>query len=203
MTQLWWTVRAEHAGLAEVVAETADVLGAGAIGLLSTPTEYHVVRLDGMRPVTPTGPVGWISVFAARLFSPHTELRWVHRADGRGAAVVVAETAASLPEWRAEQSDAEEAIDGTYALWGRRFAAHPSGTTGWCRAKEGRLGHLDLPFRGSAPSNGDAEQGWPREYLSLLHREYVGFDRHGNATVVDERLIAVETAVPTSAEESH
>lgn len=197
MNQLWWTIRSADTDLAGVIAEVAVVLGAGAIGFLSSPAEHLAVRLDGSTPSTPDGPVDLSGVFAARLFTPLAELRWVQVGGGLGEAVVVGEQAAPLPGWVAKQADVVDALDGRYALWGRRFDPHPSDVDGWCRALEGRLGWVDLPLRGRPPERGRTDHSWPDEYLSLIYREYVGLDTHGNAVVVDERLIAIEVAAAT------
>lgn len=195
---LWWTVREGPATLGAAVAEAAELLGGRAVGLLSTPERHLVVRLDGDTPVTPEGTADWSGVFSARLFGPDAELRWLHRRAGLGDAVVVAEAAAPLPGWRAERAEVEETLDGTYALWGQRFTPHPD-AAGWCRAREGRLGHLDVPVWGPLPEPPTGEHGWPPEHLALVHREYVGFDEHGNAAVVDERLLGIRVAGSTSA----
>lgn len=200
MTSLYWTIRGEPASLSVALDEAAAVLGPGSIGFLSAPTEHHLVRLHGATPHLPDGPVGLAGVFSARLFSPEAELRWLHTGSGLGEAVLVAEHAAPLPGWSAEPVPVIEVIDSRYALWGRRFEPLPTGEAGWCRAFEGRLGRLDVPLRGPLPPPGVSEHGWPEAYLSLVCREYVTEDDYGNAEVVEERLVAIETATPTRGE---
>jgi CRISPR-associated protein (TIGR03984 family) len=198
MTALWWTARDRPAELGAAVAEAALLLGAGVIGLLSGPSRYRAVRLRDGLPVAADGPVDWAGVYAARLFGADAELRWLHTAGGTGDAVVVAERPAPLPGWTAEHVEVEDVMDGRYALWGHRFEAAPD-APGWCRAHEGRLGHLDLPLDGEVPEPGPVDHGWPVEHLALTYREYVGLDRFGNAEVLDERLTGIRVAGPTTA----
>jgi CRISPR-associated protein (TIGR03984 family) len=194
MTQLWLASRGEAAPLAVVLAEAAPVLGNGAMGFLSSPTEHRAVRLDGAVPRTPTGPAGLDRVFAARLFTADAELRWVQTGGGSGDAVLVGERPGGPDGWTGEQVPVDDSMDGTYALWGRSFG--PSDDPGWCRAFEGRIGGLDLPVTGPAPRPVAGGQDWPAEYLTLTYREYVGLDGHGNASVVEERLTGIRTTTP-------
>lgn len=196
MTELYWTIRTAPASLPVVLEEAADVLGPGTVGFLSSPIDHQLVRMGGATPRLPAGPAELAGVFSARLFSPDAELRWLHTGGGVGDVVVVAERSAPLSGWQSQLVEVIDVFDGTYALWGRRFEPLP--VPGWCRAFEGRLGHLDVPVRGPLPPEGPSEQGWPDRYLSLRFREYLTEDAFGNAEITEERLIAIETADPTS-----
>jgi len=145
---------------------------------------------------------GCVLLFVAYLGTAHpglyaVGLRWLHTGGGLGDAVLITEQVAPLSGWSAEPVPVIEVIDGSYALWGRRFEPLPTGKAGWCRAFEGRLGWLDVPLRGRLPPPGVPEHGWPEAYLSLICREYVIEDEYGNAEVVEERLVAIQTAAPT------
>jgi CRISPR-associated protein (TIGR03984 family) len=195
VTELWWTVRPEPALLADALTEAAGVLGTDAVGFLSTPTAHTPVKLDGAAPHVPAGTIPLDDVFATRVFSQHAELRWVQTGGGRGTAVIVAEAPAPVEGWERIQAEIVDVLAGTYALWGRSFADLGDG---WCRTSEARIGTIDIPVSGPLPSAGDPTRPWPERYLALAHREYVGVDQDGNASVIEERLVEITSAEPTT-----
>lgn len=191
-TTLWRATRCTPGPVPAVVDETAALLGP-AVGWLATPTALRPVRLAGTTLQTADGPASSAGAFSLRLFGPDADLRWVAAGPGVGRAVLVTETAAGLDDgWTDTAVPVVDVLDGTYALWGRRFTA---ATSGWCAASERRTGPLTVPA--PVPDAGDGP--WPAEYLCLHHREYVGVDGHGNARVVEERLTGIRTATPTTA----
>lgn len=195
MTTVIWSTRPGAAPLAAVLDEVAGLLD-GAAGFVSSARAHRAVRLADGRLHAADGPIDPIDAFSVRLFTPDAELRWVHVGGGSGDAVLLSEFALDAPGWPSRSTDAADVIDGAYALWGRRFEPHPS-TAGWCRAAEGRLGVLDVPLDGPAPQLSPPGQEWPLEYLALTYREYVGLDEHGNAHVVEERLLAITRTTAT------
>lgn len=198
MTSLWYARPAAPVALRESVSAAAPVLGDGAVGWVSSATAHHMIRLVDGVPEGPDGPADLTGVFSARVFTARAELRWLHSGAGVGDAVLLTEDklpAGWTPEPAGETGEAEEVIDGRYALWGRRFETRDS-APGWLRAMEGRIGWLDVPVAGQSPKSTPDGQKWPTEYLTLHYREYVGFDGHGNARVFEERLLRVGLAEP-------
>ncbi|ABW10822.1 hypothetical protein Franean1_1375 [Parafrankia sp. EAN1pec] len=189
---------------AQDVVALAGLLGQPCVGLLSSPTAHTVVRCHDGAAAAPDGPADLDGVFALRLFSPLGELRWLQTGGGRGTAVLLTETLPPPDGWPAHEEAVAAALDGRYALWGRRFVAHPD-TAGWFRALEGRIGYLDVPAPTPAsdplPTGSQAgpptEPGlWPAAYLQLRTREYLGRDDTGNAEVREERLLEITVADP-------
>jgi len=178
-------------GLGEALALGIDTLGDGAIGMASTPTEHLLGLITGPSLDGPDGPLPLTGAFSLRLFTSAAELRWVQAAHGQGHAVIITETADLPAGWPVTDTDATDILDGQYALWGGRFDPHPT-NPGWCRAVEGRIGWLDLPAPcPHAPAPGEGVDG---RYLALRYREYLDQDDHGNAHVVEERLIGIAVA---------
>lgn len=149
------------------------------------------MRFDGVRLTIPAGSAELTEAFHLRLFTPDVELRWVHTGSRRGAAVALSESGACPAGWTTDSAAVEEVLDGQYALWGRRFET--LGTTGWCRAVEGRIGWIDVPAATpaatSAGTSAGAGQDWPEQFLAVRFREYLTSDESGNAAVLDERLL--------------
>lgn len=192
MTELWRSGPVGTTGLIEAVEAVAGELGGDPVGFVSTPTEHRLVRFDGGLLHAPAGVPEAAGVFEARLFGPDAELRWVRTGPAGGVAVLIAERASGVPGW-AGAGEPAQTIEGAYALWGRRFEAGP--LDGWCRALEGRIGAVDVPFAGPPPAGGP---GWPAGYLELCYREYIVADGYGNARIADERLIGIRAAAPTT-----
>jgi CRISPR-associated protein (TIGR03984 family) len=187
---LRWSTPAAPVTVDAVLAVAQTVVGSQAVGMISSPVRHDLVRLDGERLVTSSGPAELDEVFQLRLFTPKTELRWVHTGSRRGTAVTLSESDAGPEGWTMDSADVDEVLDGQYALWGRRFM--PLASAGWCRAVEGRIGWIDVPAATPTPS--DPERDWPEQYLALCFREYLTSDEHGNATVLDERLTGITVA---------
>lgn len=154
-----------------------------ATALLSTPTAYAVAALAAGELAGPNGVLSADDVFDARVFDGTAELRWLHDADRRGTAVVIGEQPelVDLLPTRLADVPVISAIDTRYVVWGRPTpAAHP----GWATLTAARIGQLSLPLPGSAADH----------RAVLLAREYVAVcDHHGNAGVIDERLIGLST----------
>jgi|GEM_PF-2887856 len=188
--------RADGLSAADCLA-TSRLLGPVSVGLLASPTRYQLVRVEDGHARTPHGPADLDGVFTLRVFQPAGELRWAQRTRGRGDAALLSETAITPPGWDSEPAAVIAALDGQYALWGRVFLDHPD-VAGWCQALEGRIGSLDLPVPapGPAPTEPPGRLGWPAAYLALRVREYVGRNVDGNASVREERLLAIVPAAP-------
>lgn len=185
---LQWSTPAVPVTLSELLDIAGEVVGPGAVGMISSPTGHDLVRFDGGQLTTSAGAVELAGMFHLRLFTPDVELRWVHTSSRRGTAVALSESGTSPVGWTVASAAVQEVLDGQYALWGRRF--EPLGTNGWCRAVEGRIGWIDVPAATPTTSTRD----WPEEFLALRFREYLTSDEFGNATVLDERLVGFVVA---------
>ncbi|MGH8920105.1 MAG: type III-D CRISPR-associated protein Csx19 [Actinomycetes bacterium] len=188
---LQWSAPAAPVTISELLDVAGEVVGPGAIGMISSPAGHDLVRFDGGQLTTSGGPAELADVFHLRLFTPEVELRWVHSGSRQGAAVALSESGASPAGWTVDSAAVEEVLDGQYALWGRRFET--LGTGGWCRAIEGRIGWIDIPAAMPAAST-VAERDWPEEFLAVRFREYLTSDEFGNAAILDERLIDIVVA---------
>ena len=121
-------------------------------------------------------------VFEARAFAPRCELRWLHRAGGRGRAVLLSEE--PLGPVLGESTEVKELVktlDQRYLVWG---AVNGNPGPGWCAVAESQIGQIDLPV--------DARAG---RRIQVVAREYLGrVGDHGNVAVVEERLVKLEVA---------
>ncbi|MDT3440479.1 CRISPR-associated protein Csx19 [Pseudofrankia sp. BMG5.37] len=148
----------------------------GAVALLCTPVEYLVARVDATGGCNGSeGPLPLDDVFEARVFTADVELRWVRRGDV-GEAVLVGEGVVG-----GAPSVETDVIDSWYLLWGEHDE-RADVPDGWRALSAARVGVLWIPT--DLTSGGRAR---------LRVREYVGYDRFGNAYVLDERLCAIET----------
>lgn len=125
-------------------------------------------------------------VFEARAFSEIGELRWLHRAAGRGEGVYLSEEDAGPEGWpRGEDLDAIDKKDEEYLLWGEGLGR---GTPGWSDLATARIGTLSVPVESVARGG----------RVILRFREYFGLapgaagERHGNAAVLEERLLGLD-----------
>lgn len=150
----------------------------GGCALLTTPSAYHVAKVEGGRCIRPTGPVDLSLVYEARVFTPDIELRWTES----GYAVALTENENLLPfDQRIDPINAETTIDTRYLLWGKASPLTP----GWTTLHSSRIGSLTVPATAAGSR------------LRLTAREYVVADpEHGNAYVAEERLIGFEPYTP-------
>jgi CRISPR-associated protein (TIGR03984 family) len=193
MADLWWITATAPLPLPDAVSTVSPVFGSGATAFLSSPDDHNIAVLEDGALRTAAGPCTLDAVFAARLFAPQGELRWLHTSDGMGAAVLLAERPSLIDGWAEQHADVAESMGNSYALWGRRL--EPSTTAGWVRAVEGRIGWIDVPVSGEVVPAPD-EPGWPSQYVALQTVEYFGHDEHHNLRLVDERLVRLALAEP-------
>ena len=199
MAELWWTTAPASLSLPDAIASASPVFESGATALLSSPDDHIVAAFDNGELRTAGGTCTLDGVFAARLFAPPGELRWLHISGGLGDAVLLAERAGLIADWHDVRADVVERLDNSYALWGRRL--EPSSTAGWVRALEGRLGWIEVPLAGP-PTQTPGDQEWPSQYVSLQAVEYFGHDEHHNLRLVDERLVRLALAEPSTGKDS-
>ncbi len=193
--RLWWTTAVEPLRLLDAVGAVAEVFATGATAFLSSPDDHTVAAMAEGELHTPAGAVDLDGVFAARLFAPAGELRWLHTGAGLGRAVLLCEHAGRVPGWRDLAAPVVETLPNSYALWGRRL--RPGAAPGWLRALEGRIGWIDVPVVGPSAET-PPDQEWPSQYVSLRTVEYFGLDDHHNLRLLDERLVDLVLAEPTS-----
>ncbi|MBL7487455.1 hypothetical protein I6A60_05920 [Frankia sp. AgB1.9] len=168
---------------------------AGATALLSTPSAFLLARVsaDGACVTADGTAVDPDDVFEARAFTADVELRWVRRlASGEG--VLLGEDVTGGGE-----ATGLAAHDGHYLLWGEHEPA--ADRAGWRALSSHRIGLLLVPADGGVATA-------PGNRLRLVVREYLAYDLplaepdpsgdaidvkgHGNAYVLDERLVRVE-----------
>ncbi|ARQ71933.1 type III-D CRISPR-associated protein Csx19 [Streptomyces marincola] len=186
---------AAHPGVPLATAITAHFAtppSTGATALLTAPASYRVALVEPDGTCTaPDGPVDLSAVYEARVFTAGAELRWLGEANGPGRAVVLTEDPALLPEHFPETDglavDAIDTLDTHHLLWGE--AASQDGD--WTTLSSARIGTLAVPVRTSGR-------------VRLTSRQYVAVEpEHGNAHVVEERLIRLEPyAIPTPQEDA-
>jgi CRISPR-associated protein (TIGR03984 family) len=193
MPDLWWVTATAPLPLPDAVSTVSPVLGSGVTAFLSSPDDHIVAELADGELRTTAGPCVLDGVFAARLFAPQGELRWLHSSDGLGEAVLLAERPGLIPDWADHPAPVVESLDNSYALWGRRL--EPSTKPGWVRALEGRIGWIDVPVAGSVVST-PVDQEWPSQYVALQTVEYFDHDEHHNLRLVDERLVRLALIRP-------
>lgn len=152
--------------------------------LLTTPWRYEIVTTAKARGAVPEG------VFEARVFSEHTELRWLHEADDRGRAVLLTEDPTAVPD-AFEAGTPVTAIGteaGGYLLWGKAVRT----SDGWTTLTTERIGSLRVP--------GEFDRG---DHVELTTREYIARDPdHGNAYIAEERLLSFARSAPLTKEKA-
>ncbi len=160
-----------------------------AVALIYTPQRCLLAALENKELRLSNGKaVTFTEVFEARIFNEDTELRWWHKQDGQGRAVLL--SAKAQPEYQKTLTEDVsfaplQVLEQSYLLWGEGTGISPS--PGWQRLTAARIGRLDVvPFHKTVMS-GTRVQLHAREYLREV-------DEHGNVAVVEERLLKLEVA---------
>lgn len=130
------------------------------------------------------------TVFEARVFNPHAELRWLNVSNGQGRAVLISEENISqyLDDEIEDLTTVDDGIiEQTYLLWGKGVVRSPSTSPDWSRLSAARIGGLDVPIAGIQT----------KQQVKLIAREYIGLcegdaGEYGNVAVLEERLIKLE-----------
>jgi CRISPR-associated protein (TIGR03984 family) len=132
------------------------------------------------------------TVFEARIFGQQAELRWLKQWPNKGRAVLLAEEdVSSYLDDELMPIQSIDIIDQTYLLWGEGVPANPRELPrNWSRLAMARIGTLDVPYPlDDRPAVSEKDQR-----IHLIAREYVDVDEHGNAAVVEERLMKLARA---------
>lgn len=177
MSELHWTARRCTA------AEALAAGGGQATVLVAAPDVFAVAVCDGDCLLRTADAHPWplpARTFQIAAFDGTTELRWLADGDS-GQAVWLAESAADLPDPAAGTVPFAEKLDDRAVLWGLPDSGDREGFSVW---SDGRIGAATYP---TPPGVGRAE----RACLSVV--EYVDYDEHGNAAVVERRLVAITT----------
>lgn len=162
----------------------------GGTALLYSPSACLLARYQGGLLQGPDGGTTNLdAVFEARVFNGDAELRWL-RTPGSSRTVVVREKepvpggAGSEPAGNRISRPYHGTIEQSYILWGEALASAAAGD--WASLGTARVGTLHAPL--------PAGQGLDlKGRMAIRSREYLFIDdKHGNATVGDERLLAME-----------
>ncbi|WP_072619858.1 type III-D CRISPR-associated protein Csx19 [Spirulina major] len=175
--------------LEQAIQHCGDVLK-GAIALLYSPTECYFLKVTNEEFYDSSGKFDNLNdVFEARIFTEHSELRWLNRDNGKGNAVLLSESKQSLTDFQELDSKPCEALNQKYLLWGEPVKKLDN-PPGWKRLAEARIGKLDIPL--------DTEITG-RVYLKtceyLAEADNYGnakVDDYGNFGVIEERLVGLE-----------
>jgi len=192
MTLYSW--RKESLSLATAIDTCTTVLGTQAVGLAYSPNRCSFVQRSGAglldhHHATPTlSELVHDDIFECRLFSPQGELRWWHppsEPSGVGVAALLTETSVEPAGWTLASTREVEVREGEYLLWGEGMAQKPA-AQGWSWLSAARVGPMAVPF-GNVADGGK---------VVLRVTEYVDLesDEHGNAVVVEERLVELRGA---------
>lgn len=183
--------------LKEAVAHCGELLfQSPVIALLYTPDWCGFAQLERVG-----NQINWSesksvldSVFEARVFSEHAELRWLKQWPNNGRAALISEE--DISQYFNQEAGTFVEVDHlpqNYLLWGEGAAA-ASGElpANWSRLAMARIGTLDVPYPSEASGSVVSKTG---ERVRLVAREYLNeIDDHGNVCVVEERLLKLARA---------
>jgi CRISPR-associated protein (TIGR03984 family) len=191
MTTLYGRESKSNISLAEAL-EKCKVILANAVAILYSPSFCKFAKFEnGKLMDEKLQELDIRTVFEARIFSPHAELRWLNVLSGQGRAVLISEQNISqyLDDKIQDLTTVKDGIiDQTYLLWGKGVVRSPSTPQGWSRLSAARIGALDVPIAGIHP----------KQQVKLIAREYIGLcegdagEKYGNVAVLEERLIGLE-----------
>ncbi len=158
--------------------------------------------------------VALAEVFEARIFNEQVELRWLHKSNRRGRAVLL--SGGEIPRECSEKLPKDVSLSAlktllqTYLLWGEMVV--PDNHAPWYRLTTARIGKLDVPLQNADRSKLSEEiNKGEKKRVQLKALEYLAeYDAdgnvvqednnsdktklHGNVAVVEERLLKLEVA---------
>ena len=169
--------RREDLGLDEVVA-LAAAGGDRVVGMVYAPRRAAWVEIVGGALQAGPGEAIPDGIFEARLFDGVREWRWLHRASGRGTAVVLAEgeAPAGCTGWETRTLPDATPVERRLLLWGTSSAASAGG---WATLQSPRTGPMAVPVEGLREGQGAAIEA----LIYLCVR-----DEDGNDGVFEERM---------------
>lgn len=158
--------------------------GVGAVALLYSPSACQMARVDASGALTSHdgASVDISGVYELRAFHESAELRW-QRPSGApsGRAVVVTERPIAGLTADADKS-IEFCEERRYLLWGKSTESKGS-NPGWTRLRSARIREVCVPI----------DKVTEGQRLVLRAVEYFARGAFGNITLLDERLISIET----------
>lgn len=163
-----------------VLRAAAEKMSDDAVGFAYSPDAVSWFRRDGHSWVySDSKPVEVSTAFELRVFDGINELRWRHDNDASRGPVVLSEGTVSEPgieDVRVFDTDGYERL-----VWGLTTGSHSDDKL-WVEVFHPRIGTLWVPVdvRETKLTRGLA--------VVLCAVEYVREDKHGNISVVDERL---------------
>ena len=168
--------------------------GGPVIGYLLAPARAEWFRCDstasgGSVPYGPDDPRDLGDAFEVFATDGTKQLRWLHVDSGTGTAVTLAEDTAWLPPGQALAADPERRrMEGTAArlLAGRVVTAKDA----WVTLATARYAPCDVPVTAAI-----GQEVWASQ------AEYAVSDEHGNLSVVDTLLLALEARTPAPVKE--
>jgi CRISPR-associated protein (TIGR03984 family) len=190
MTKLYGRASANNISLSEALEKCKGEL-ADAVAILYSPSFCKFAKFDNGNLINEKAQVIDVStIFEARIFNPHAELRWLNVLNGQGRAVLISDEELTKIFDVEEDVSLEilDTIPQQYLLWGKGVVRSPTMPQDWSRLAAARIGALDVPIAGI---EGNQHQ------VQLIAREYIGFckgepDEYGNVSVLEERLIELK-----------
>jgi CRISPR-associated protein (TIGR03984 family) len=182
MTNLYGRTSNENITLQEALAYCSTPLtqGSSAIALLYSPHQCQFAKLEDTTLTDNRGQeIGLQTVFEARVFNEHCEMRWLNVIDGRGKAVIISDQTLSCLDEDLSELPVIATLEQTYLLWGEKTDTPIR--NGWTRLATARIGALNVPV--TLPAG---------KRVQLTAVEYLAEDDYGNVAVVEERLVKLE-----------
>jgi CRISPR-associated protein (TIGR03984 family) len=188
MSIVLFTYTRRGSALADTLKAFALVIGPQpATAILYSPERCCVATFSaGALHGSDGRPLDVGAVFEARVFNETAEFRWLNdpgpEREHRAAILTEQDHSSALGDWQRPERPADviEKLPQTYLLWGEG-TGRPIGN-GWSELATARIGALPVPISGVG-----------RKQRVLLHSvEYVIEAEHGNAVVLDERLLNLE-----------
>lgn len=204
--KLYIHCRDKYGSLAEIIQELRESYRTRTIGIVYAPGSCQFVVVSDGDLVGAHGiPISLDDAYEVRLFNEQLELRWLHEHDGGGRASIISEMKCTFDNYSCvEQYDVKK-VEHSYVLWGEspgELSGNHSETlpSGWSRLSEARIGHIDVPI------NLGSDPGWrvqlkAIEYIAIYqdtdvtHSDTTNrLERHGNSSVIEDRLISLVAA---------
>lgn len=186
-TILYGRASKSNISLLEALEKCKGIL-AGAVAIIYSPSFCKFAKFEnGKLMDEKLQELDIKTVFEARVFNPHAELRWLNVSNGQGRAVLISEENISqyLDDEIEDLTTVKDGItEQTYLLWGKGVV-RPSTPQGWSRLAAARIGALDVPIADIHP----------KQQVKLVAREYIGLcegeagKEYGNVAVLEERLM--------------
>lgn len=191
-TILYGRASKSNISLLEALEKCKGIL-AGAVAIIYSPSFCKFAKFENGKLMNEKlQELDIKTVFEARVFNLHAELRWLNVSNGQGRAVLISE--GNISQYLDDEIEDLTTVDDgiieqTYLLWGKGVdnKRSPSTPQGWSRLAAARIGALDVPIASIHP----------KQQVKLLAKEYIGLcegeaGKYGNVAVLEERLIELK-----------